>query len=61
MQNSENARLRLPPVSADGYTYVPTHMNFSISLDSQYVPIKLRNEFNLDEFRQGKLMNKGYI
>lgn len=47
--------------SSNGWTYVPTHIKTSLEMDTQYIPIKLRNEFNLDSFRQGKLMNKGYI
>jgi len=54
-------RIDLPPSDANGYTYVPTHLSVSLEMDTQYIPIKLRNEFNLDLFRQGKLMNKGYI
>jgi hypothetical protein len=44
-----------------GFTYVPVQLNATIDLDVQYIPIKLRNEFNLDLFRQGKLLNGGYI
>jgi hypothetical protein len=44
-----------------GFTYVPTHIKVTVELDTQYIPIKIRNEFNLDKFRQGKLMDKGYI
>jgi len=51
----------LPASSSGGYTYVPTHMTVSIELETQYIPINLRNEFNLDEFRSGKLVGKGYI
>lgn len=51
----------LPRESSDGYTYVPTFINVSIELDVQYIPIQLRNEFNLDDFRAGKLVGKGYI
>lgn len=51
----------LPAGSSDGYTYVPTHLTVSLEMDTQYVPITLRNEFNLDQFRQGKLMNRGFI
>jgi hypothetical protein len=47
--------------STDGWTYVPTHMTVSIEMDTQYIPINLRNKFNLDEFRQGKLVNQGFI
>lgn len=51
----------LPPSNSGGYTYVPTHITVSLDLDTQYTPIKIRDEFNLDLFRQGKLINKGYI
>ena len=51
----------LPANSSGGFTYVPTYMEMAIELDTQYIPIKLRNEFNLDEFRSGKLVGKGYI
>jgi hypothetical protein len=51
----------LPKTNSDGYSYVPTHLTVSLELDTQYIPIKLRNEFNLDEFRSGKLYNNGYI
>jgi len=44
-----------------GYTYVPTHLTVSLELDTQYTPIDLRNNFNLDDFRSGKLIGKGYI
>jgi hypothetical protein len=56
-----NEILDLPIGSSDGFTYVPTHMSVSIELDTQYIPIKIRNEFNLDDFRSGKLIGKGYI
>jgi hypothetical protein len=51
----------LPNASSSGWSYVPTHLTVSLELDTQYIPIKLRNNFNLDEFREGKLYNKGYI
>jgi hypothetical protein len=51
----------LPPTSSDGYTYVPTHLTVTLEMDTQYTPIKTRNEFNLDAYRSGKLLNKGYI
>lgn len=54
-------RVDLPATSSNGWTYVPTHLTVNLEMDTQYVPIKVRNEFNLDDFRQGKLMNKGYI
>ena len=59
---STNMGVSLPKSDQDtGYSYVPTHMTFKIELDTQYIPIKLRNEFNLDDFREGRLMGKGYI
>ena len=51
----------LPPGSSNGYSYVPTHLNVTVDLDTQYTPITIRNEFNLDKFRAGQLVNKGYI
>lgn len=44
-----------------GYSWVPTHITVQLELDTQYVPIRLRNQFNLTEFRQGKLINKGFM
>ncbi len=57
----ENRRITLPGTSSGGYTYVPTHIAVTLELDTQYTPIELRNEFNLDDFRSGKLYNKGYL
>lgn len=51
----------LPRGNSNGYTYVPTHMAVTVELDTQYIPIQLRDEFNLDLFRSGALINKGYI
>lgn len=42
-------------------TMVPVYMNLMITLEPNYNPMKVRREFDLDEFRQGKLINKGYI
>lgn len=58
---SANIGVSLPRSSTDGFTYVPTNLSVSLELDTQYTPIKLRNEFNLDEFRSGGLIGKGYI
>lgn len=60
-QNSENIKVSLTAANSGGYTWVPTHMSVSLELDTQYIPIKVRNDFNLDEFRQGKLINQGFI
>jgi len=51
----------LPQSASGGWSYVPAKMSISLTLDTQYIPIKIRNEFNLDEFRRGQLLNKGYI
>jgi hypothetical protein len=53
--------VNLPSGSSGGYTWVPTHLTVHVDLDTQYIPIDLRNNFNLDKFRSGKLINKGYI
>lgn len=58
---SPNIGVNLHRYQSSGFTYVPSRLTTTIVLDTQYVPIKVRNEFNLDEFRQGKLMNGGYI
>lgn len=58
---SANIGVQLPTTDSSGYSYVPTHLTVSLELDTQYTPIDLRNKFNLDEFRSGKLYNKGYI
>ncbi len=57
----ENKRISLPSGSSGGYTWVPVHLSVSLELDTQYIPIDLRNNFDLDKFRSGKLINKGYI
>lgn len=58
---SKTIGVAIPGMQKDGYTYVPTHLKMSIEMDTQYTPIDLRNNFNLDDFRSGKLYNKGYI
>lgn len=58
---SGNIGVSLPASSYGGYTYVPTHLTVSLELETQYIPIDLRNDFNLDEFRSGKLVGKGYV
>lgn len=44
-----------------GWTQVPTHISVKLELDTQYVPIRMRNEFDLDKFRSGQLITGGYI
>jgi hypothetical protein len=58
---SENIRVSLPAANSGGYTWVPTKMDINVELETQYIPIKLRNDFNLDEFRSGKLIKSGFI
>lgn len=58
---SSNIGVSLPCSASGGYTYVPTHMTVTIELETQYVPLQLRNEFNLDKFRSGELTGKGFI
>ena len=58
---TNNKGISLPKNNSNGYTYVPTDMSVKIDMDTQYIPIKMRNEFNLDKFRQGKLLGGGYI
>lgn len=58
---SANIGVSLPINSSNGFSYVPTHMSVSIELETQYIPLDLRNNFNLDEFRSGKLVGQGYI
>jgi len=58
---SPGMAVNLPRGNSDGFTWVPTHLSVTVELDTQYTPIQLRNEFNLDDFRSGKMINKGYI
>lgn len=53
--------VQLPKNSSDGFTYVPTKMTASVELETQYIPLDLRNNFNLDDFRRGRLVGRGYI
>lgn len=61
VSNSLFKSVSLPPTQSAGYTWVPTHLKVNLEMDTQYIPIQMRNEFNLDEFRTGGLLNKGYI
>jgi hypothetical protein len=44
-----------------GWTYVPTHLSVNLTMDPQYTPYTIRQNFNLDLFRSGKLMDQGWI
>ena len=58
---SKSIGVNMPLAGASGYTFVPTLMVANIEMDTQYIPIKIRNEFNLDKFRSGNMLGKGYI
>jgi len=42
-------------------SYVPTKLNISIALETYYNPRRIRDDFNLDDFREGKLFSRGFI
>lgn len=50
-----------PSAASGGFSYVPTYLVVQVDLDTQYIPIDLRNNFNLDKFRSGQLVGKGYL
>lgn len=58
---SENIKVSLAAANSGGFSWVPAHMSVGVELEVQYIPIKLRNEFNLDDFRSGKLIGDGFI
>jgi hypothetical protein len=40
---------------------VPVVMTLSVTLRTQYNPYDIKNEFNLDDFRTGNMLKRGYI
>lgn len=42
-------------------TMVPVYITIMISLQPNYNPLKVRKEFELGKFMEGKLLNKGYL
>lgn len=42
-------------------SYVPTKLNMSITLDTYFNPKAIRDNFDLDEFKTGKLFKDGFI
>lgn len=40
---------------------VPVSISITVTLKVQYNPYAIKNDFNLDTFRTGKLLGKGYI
>lgn len=53
--------VKLPRSNSSGYTQVPVLLTVTVILDTQYSPIQTRNEFNLDLFRSGRLMDRGFL
>lgn len=53
--------VKLPRSNSSGYTQVPVLLTVTVVLDTQYSPIQTRNEFNLDLFRSGHLMDRGFL
>lgn len=50
------------PISyGGGQMSVPTQMTISIVMKPQYNPYNIKSEFDLDSFRTGKLLKRGYI
>jgi hypothetical protein len=49
------------PGNLIGMSWVPAQMTITIELDTQYTPMKVRDQFNLDAFRRGLLIGDGYI
>lgn len=46
---------------SDLSTHVPTFISIAIGLQVNYNPSTVRKEFDLDKFREGKLLGKGFI
>jgi len=42
-------------------TYVPTRMILTVQLQVQQNPKKVRENFDLEKFRQGQLVKKGFL
>ena len=53
--------VKLPRSNSSGYTQVPVLLTVTVVLDTQYSPIQTRNEFNLELFRSGRLMDRGFL
>lgn len=50
------------PIIVNGQqTKVPVFLNMSVTLDTYYNPKQLRSEFNLTNFKNGSLLDKGYL
>jgi hypothetical protein len=45
----------------DQTTYMPVRMNISINLVPALTPKKVREKFNVESFRNGKLYKDGFI
>lgn len=49
------------PVKEDRRTYVPTRMMITLMLGVQQNPRNTRDEFDLEKFKRGDLINKGFL
>lgn len=47
--------------SANNLTFVPATTYVNITMQPYYNPSAQQNEFNLEKFKRGELLNKGYI
>lgn len=45
----------------ENISYVPTKLTMSVVLETQYNPRKIRQRFDLDQFRRGNMLDQGYI
>ena len=53
-QNSRTARPKSP--ANQGYAYVPSHTNITLTATVQQPPARLRDSFDLQKFRNGQLL-----
>jgi len=51
----------VPVVVGNKTSYVPTQVSMTITMELYYNPKLLRDKFNLQDFRNGKLLQDGYI
>lgn len=47
--------------TSEDISYVPSMATFNIVLSPQYNPLKVQQDFNLDAFKEGSLLDKGFI
>lgn len=50
------------PINVGGMPFsIPILMSMSITLKTQYNPYEIKNKFDLDSFRRGDMLKRGYI